>query len=356
MMNEARSGSPDPEGAGDGRAASRGRFSMRPRWKIALTLAILGLLLSQIDVAQATRLLRDISAWWLIPVALVQLLDRWLMAWKWRMLLNTEEQYIGTAEAFKVYYVAGFQGFIIPFGIGPDLVRYARLQGSGIPRERIGASLILERGVGIIATGLTAALSLLLFLYLLRDDPPGWVVPGGLVTTAVVILSMVFMRSDEFRSWIRRLPGVRRLERFSGSPWWRAIAEYRNRDGTLLRFFGWSVVEQYTTVLAVWFTALALGVPLSLLGCVAAVPVIQLLERLPLTVMGLGIREGSFAFLLGLLGVGYSEAILMALLEFTVFVLTLLPAGVWDAFSRRPLVAGAWRGADGVDAEEVEGH
>jgi glycosyltransferase 2 family protein len=307
------------------------RAALGPGWKIALTLTLLAVLLSRVDGQTVLDVLGRLSLWWLLPVVLIQLFDRWLMAWKWRLLLNAEENYISTFDAFKVYYIAGFQGFVVPFGIGPDIVRFVRLRGTGIPQERLAASLILERAIGTIATGLSAALAFLVFLYLLRGATPGWMIPTVLVVTVAALVSLVFMRSPRFRRWVGGLPGARRVgRRVEGSPWWLAIAAYSEREGVLLRFLFWSIVEQFTTVLAVWFVALAMGVPLGFLAFVAAVPIIQLLERLPLTVMGLGIREGSFAFLLGLLGVGYSEAILMALLEFTVFVVTLLPAGMWD--------------------------
>ncbi len=304
--------------------------------RILLTVVLLGVLLSQVDLTRAWEVLRQVSVWWLLPIAGVQVADRWLMAWKWRLLLDASADRIDTLRAFKIYYIASFQGVVVPGGLGVDLVRFLRLRGSGIPQERVAASLLVERAVGVAASGLAAALSFLLFLWLVRGGAPGWMLPTLVAIVAGVGASLLFMASEAFRRRLGRLPGVRAvLRKWEGSPWWRAVTAYQGRTRVLLRFFFWSVIEQYMYVLAIWFGGIALGIPLGLLACVAAVPITALLERIPLTIMGLGIREGALVFLLGLLGIGYSEAILVSLLQFTMFLVALVPGGVWDVLSAR---------------------
>lgn len=304
--------------------------------RILLTALLLGVLLSQVDVSRAWQVIRQVSLWWLLPIFVVQVADRWLMAWKWRFLLDARADRIGTLRAFKIYYIASFQGVIVPGGLGVDLVRFLRLRGSGIPQERVAASLLVERAVGMAASGLAAAFSFLLFLWLVGGGAPGWMLPALVAVVAGVVASLLFLASEAFRRRLGRLPGVRNaLRKWGTSPWWRAVSAYQGRTRVLLRFFFWSVVEQYMYVLAIWFGGIALGLPLGLWACVAAVPITALLERVPLTIMGLGIREGALVFLLGLLGIGYSEAILLSLLQFTVFLASLVPGGIWDVLSAR---------------------
>lgn len=326
---------------GDGPDAPKSPGTRRRRrvslaGRILLTVVLLGALLSQLDLTRAWEVIGQVSVWWLLPIALVQVADRWLMAWKWRFLLDEGGHRIGTLRAFKIYYIASFQGVIVPGGLGVDLVRFLRLRGFGIPQERVAASLLVERAVGMAASGLAAALSFLLFLWLIGGGAPGWMLPTLVAVLAGVSASLLFLASEAFRRWLGRLPGIRSLlRRWETSPWWRAVSAYQGRTRLLLRFFFWSVVEQYMYVLAIWFGGIALGIPLELAACVAAVPITALLERVPLTIMGLGIREGSLVFLLGLLGIGYSEAILISLLQFTVFLLSLVPGGIWDVLSAR---------------------
>lgn len=287
-------------------------------------------LLAHLDVDVARALLVRADPRWLTAVVAVQLLDRLLMTWKWWLLINARQRYLTFGAAFKIYYISSFQGFFIPLGVGPDIVRFLKLRRRPIPSETVVASLVIERLLGFVATILMACAAALLLLARIGNRLPDWVIPllAGTALLVAVVLALLFH------------PGIRRAAR--GSRWWlrlerripvseyvRAVRDYRSELALLLRFGLWSMVEQLAFVLTVFFAARALAIPLGFLDCLAFVPISTLLERLPLSVLGLGVREGSFAFFLGLLGIGYSSAIVLALLEFFVFVLTMLPAGLW---------------------------
>ncbi len=337
-MSARRAASPPKQGRSTTPPASepRRRRGLSLAWRVALTVGILGVILWQLDLARSQALLRQLSVWWLIPILLVHVADRWLMAWKWRFLVDAAGNRLDMLRAFRLYYIASFQGFLVPGGIGADLIRYLRLRNSEIPRERVAASLVVERVLGMAATGLAAVLSFFLYLWLVGGATPGWMAPTLVVVALAVGGGLLVVLDDPSRRRVGRLPGVRALlPRLEASPWWQAVAAYKDRRRILLRFLGWSFAEQYMYVLAVWFAARSLGIPLGILGCMAAVPITALLQRLPLTIMGLGIREGALVFLLGLLGISYSEAVLVSLLQFAVLVVALLPGGAWDLVAER---------------------
>jgi len=60
---------------------------------------------------------------------------------------------------------------------------------------------------------------------------------------------------------------------------------------------------------------LGLGVPY--LYCLAFVPIVSLLEALPISIAGLGVREGGLIFFLGKLDVPAADAIALSILILT---------------------------------------
>ncbi len=85
------------------------------------------------------------------------------------------------------------------------------------------------------------------------------------------------------------------------------------RDKALLvQLVGVSVLGHLFLCLAIWFTALAIGVASPLLGTLAVLPAVLLAASLPVSIAGWGVREGGMVVGLGLLGIATSDAALVS--------------------------------------------
>jgi uncharacterized protein (TIRG00374 family) len=297
--------------------------------RILVSLALLTFLLSRVDYRSVLDSIAGTSYALLIVVLLIHVADRWLMAWKWRLLVTAGGANISLLEAFKIYWVTSFQGVIVPLGFAPDILRFYSLKRRGVASENAAASIVVERLVGFVATGLVALLSLALFVELTTSVPSYWI---GVALAVIAIPVLAAFRMHSKGQSVLKLGGSRiaKLEsRLQRSGYYRAVVAFRHHGAVLRRFLTWSMLEQLAPVSAVFVTAIALGLPISFIVCLAVVPIGSLLERLPIAFMGVGIREGSFAVLLPLFGIPYSQAILLSALEFGLFLISLTPAAIW---------------------------
>jgi uncharacterized protein (TIRG00374 family) len=87
---------------------------------------------------------------------------------------------------------------------------------------------------------------------------------------------------------------------------------YQDDKRSLAVFFGLTLGEQLLPILHSWLIAKALGIDVSLLYIAGAVPLSILISRIPLSIDGLGVFEGTFILLMSLAGVSASEAITIA--------------------------------------------
>jgi len=81
-----------------------------------------------------------------------------------------------------------------------------------------------------------------------------------------------------------------------------------------------ATVYQLSPVLAAWFATRALGLHLPMMALLAFTPMVAIAQVLPLSLNGLGIREGAFVLFLGPLGVSAGQAVAVGLI---VYALTL---------------------------------
>src|SRR5262249_33990365 len=103
---------------------------------------------------------------------------------------------------------------------------------------------------------------------------------------------------------------------------------YFQHPGLLLGTSGLSIGVQVANVLVVWLIGRALDVAVPAVYYSILVPMVTLFTLLPISLNGMGIREGSTVLFLAPLGVGEGMALCLAILWFFVLTTVSLCGGV----------------------------
>ncbi|MBI5444276.1 MAG: flippase-like domain-containing protein, partial [Deltaproteobacteria bacterium] len=121
--------------------------------------------------------------------------------------------------------------------------------------------------------------------------------------------------------------------------------------GMLTRSFALSLVAQLLGIGCLYCLGLSLGLSVRLPELLVFAPLANLGAMLPVSVSGLGVREGLMVYLLGLAGVRPHEALSLSLSWFLVTALVSLWGGVeysrWRSAPQPPGDASGGRGLNG---------
>jgi glycosyltransferase 2 family protein len=294
-------------------------------FRLAVTAALLAVLATQIDWDAAWERVSGGSPGWLVLGVGALLAGLLAGAARWHLLLPQTPW----REALRAYFVGAFANNFLPTGFGGDAVRSVAAARGGTGLAMAAATVLVDR--------LTALGSLLLlgWAMVIAD---GGAVPQLLVgllaaLSALVVAAYVPVRWASSSAWLRtRVP--RRLVPLAvaiGSTL-RALA----RDRALLaRFAVLGLVYQALVVASVWCGARTIGLHLPYALLAVAVPLVLVLTALPVSLAGFGVREGSFAVLLGTAGVAATDATLISLLSVVTLALASLPGAVAIVRGRR---------------------
>jgi uncharacterized membrane protein YbhN (UPF0104 family) len=120
----------------------------------------------------------------------------------------------------------------------------------------------------------------------------------------------------------------------------RLLASLRELSvGTILLLLLLSVLCQFPAFVSAYMLGQALGIELPLVVFCVVMPVVTISTMLPISLGGLGVREGLLTFLLTRLDVAGSEAIALAFLIYLVYVIIALGGGLtqllWHPATRR---------------------
>lgn len=296
------------------------------RWGVSL--ALLGALAFFVDLQEVYRILQSADLVLLGGALGVSLVDRLLMAGKWFPLLRVQLPDVEVGRAVRAYFAAGVAELFLPSHSG-DLLRSLGLGRDDGSTVEVGASIVVERLLGLTATGIVVLL--VLWVALSTSIQMGILLPWALACVGVSVLVTVLPFSSYVRRQFKRV-----LNRFGGGRWIRLIERfgkayqtYRGHSWTLLVVVFLSLVQQFMPVLMFWVGAHALHLELSLVSIFVAVPLTFFVARLPISVAGLGIVEGGLTYLLGLFGAEASQAVSLALAGRVVRLFTLLPGLFW---------------------------
>jgi uncharacterized membrane protein YbhN (UPF0104 family) len=119
---------------------------------------------------------------------------------------------------------------------------------------------------------------------------------GGTLGLAALVNDTMRLR---MLRWVSRIPEphiVDALARF-----FQAMTAYGKARGIVLLVLVLSVAEMVLIAIIFWILAVALGTAVTLPMLLVVTPIMLVLVRLPLSIWGLGIAEGTLAFLLALL-------------------------------------------------------
>jgi uncharacterized protein (TIRG00374 family) len=294
-----------------GQPAWRRRLALLLR--LLITASLLVFILTLVDVRELAGLVGSADIVWLLATLLVAAGDRLLMVVKWFPLLKIQNVAVPFGRAARAYLASGVAHYFLPASVGADVLRATVLGRAGRFIIEVGASIVAERALGLVASALMSMVSLAIAVRL--GLPVELIFPWALFSVAagaailILPLNRSVLRGVRNARILNRIGRARRyVERFADT-----YTIYRSRVGILVGM-GWlTVLEQLFPIAILWLLGRALGVPLSLTAVLVAVPLTLFVIRLPISFGGLGVGEGALVYLLGLFGVSPTEALTLAL-------------------------------------------
>jgi uncharacterized protein (TIRG00374 family) len=290
--------------------------------KLLVSGGLLTLLYRQTPLAEIGAVFRDCT-WSLLAVIFVLLLvNTSLSALKWRILLLSDGIDIPLGKLVVSYLIGGFFNIFLPSNIGGDSYRIVDVMRKSREGTRSAASVLADRLTGFIAL---VSLSLVASVFVAqRLDRPGLI----LLPLVALLLLVLFLLWQ--RTWVRVLLRLSRLDRFAPvvritEKFFVTFARYGSDRRVVARVMAISFLFQFLLILAVYLMALALHAPVHWLYFGAFVPLITLMEAVPVSVYGIGIRDMGYVFFFGMAGMSDVQTRSLALLFLAVtFVYSLI--------------------------------
>ena len=146
---------------------------------------------------------------------------------------------------------------------------------------------------------------------------------------AMIVLGLLLFSPRIGRHLEERLFPLGRRVKLDGplQSLYRSMHEYRNSPRVLLAVLVVSLVAQFARVLAIWLCGEAVGIDVSPIVYIILGPLLFLVQMVPFTLNGIGVREAFFVGFLGRFDVPPEAAFAAGFLYYAVSIATSLPGG-----------------------------
>ncbi len=295
----------------------------RRRWtgwlRIAAGLALIAFLVVRFDWRPMGAAIRGLR-WehWFAALA-IYLGSQVASSWRWAVLARPLGFHLPQRRFLRLYFEGMFFSLCLPSSIGGDVFKAYRLATGAAGRVLAGCTVLADRAtglIGLVVIGLTALIGRTFGMSLLAT-----VAAGVLLLTAALVAVSIALR---IMNWLTaRLAPESRLGSFAAQ-----LMPYHSRPEVFRRAIGWGLLVQGLNVAVVIEIGNAMGLSIPLGAYCVAVPAVALLTILPVSISGVGVREGGLAWMLGSYGLAPALGVTLGLLWFLVTVVSGLIGGI----------------------------
>jgi len=315
----------------EGRPVWRGTLLLAA--KVIFSLGLMIFLFARISFAELGAALHRVSPGWLAAAAGLLLASNVLGAWQWQRLLRAVEIRIPFWKVLSYYHVGLFFNNFLPANVGGDFARVLDAARYGPSRAAAFSTVIMDRLLGTLAL---AGLALVTTLPAFRDFHQ----VGGLPISAVYLALVGFFALSVAVTWFvfhpALLPVVQSLLSRVGLGGFKPALDdlagrlqgFRDQRGLFVRLLAVALVVQVARIGVHVLVARALGLDLRLQYFFLLVPLLAVAVSLPVSLNGIGVREGAGIVLFGLVGVGRADAFTLQFTTYLVAVAVSLLGGL----------------------------
>ena len=308
---------------------------LRPRWphvlalagKVALSVGLLGYLLGRLPLDQFLGTLTRARPGWLVAAWAVMLGSNLLGAYQWGRLLRVVDIQIPFWKVCAYYHVGLFFNNFLPANIGGDISRVMNSSRYGPTSAAAFSAVLMDRLIGTVALAglaLVTALPILDRFHLALI----YLVLVGFFGFSVTLLWALF--HPALLPACEKLLGRVGLSRLS--PQLDDLAArlrgFRGQPRLLVRMLAVAGLTQISRIAVHVLVARALGIRVPILYFFLFVPLLAVIVSVPISLNGIGVREGAGIVIFGLVGVDRAHAFSLQFVTYLVAMVVSLLGGL----------------------------
>ncbi len=285
--------------------------------RVLLSIGLLVVLLMLVDRQALLQAFVDMDAQLFVIGLLVYALSVGVWSFRWLLIIRAAGETVGYVRVFLTTLVGLFFSQFLPATVGTDVARMVELTDGEGTNAKVVSTVLLDRLIGLISLVIMALVALVFSFAVVGGQESGIVFLTIGAFLALVIGWLVFFNRGLMRrfNWVFKLPFAGRIE--SGiRNIYDSLHQLQKQPRMLVFALSVSFVAQIIEIFSIVFIARALNIQIPVVDFFIFVPLVWIVTTIPISISGLGLREGAFAVFFAQVGVSSSDAVAVSLIYY----------------------------------------
>ncbi|MBI5809791.1 MAG: flippase-like domain-containing protein [Deltaproteobacteria bacterium] len=294
--------------------------------KIGVSGVILYFLFRNIGVSAIRSTAISVNPWAVVFAALLYIFTQGVSTYRWSLILRKDMD-ISYLNLLSIYFIGMFFNNFLPTVVGGDIVKGYFLYRKSGRGDVSTASIFMDRYSGFAALIAITAVAVIMGYPLIRGT--GLPFLFALLIGGFAVLSLVL--------WVGPLHGwamnIMAKVHFYGinkkiDTFYKILMGYKSRYGILVRIFICSLIVQGGVITGYYALGRGLGMDVGPGYFFLFIPLVTAVSMMPISLSGLGLREGAFIFLFTRVGATKAQALTLSLMWFSITAIVSLIGGI----------------------------
>ena len=281
--------------------------------KFLVSGTLIAFLLSNADSEALGDSIKDAKPLLILAGFTLIYLHFFLGAYRWRLIAKLHGANRPISYYFFSVMVANFFNNFLPSIIGGDIVRVYDTWRAGANKSGATATVVVDRTIGLMALAIIAAVAAS------ASTKYEFITPDIRIATTLAALCMVAVVAILFYPpawWIKLVQKAseRRLAIITkfATLYAESVSEFKDASHTLTLALILSFCLQLNGIFIYYLVAMSVGIDLPFSVFLLIIPLAVVVMMIPISINGIGLREGIFTVLLGAYGVSVSSALVFS--------------------------------------------
>lgn len=277
----------------------------------------------------------DIS--FLIITLFLQFINLPIRTYRWKLLLLVQNIKVPFIILTSITLVGAFFNNFLPTSMGGDIVRAYEVSKHSNQTVKLVSTVFFQRLAGLIATVFFCFFGILIGIIIGIDLAEIRVII--ILLGFFVILSIIFsilIYNIKFLKNIKIIKAILQIDTKNIiKQAYSSVEVYRYHKQESMNILIVSLIAEFIVIIYFYFIALSVNQNINLLYFFIIMPIIAIVEMLPVSINGIGIREGAFLYFFTKIGIPDYIAVSMSLLFYIQKVGVSLIGGMIYAFRNK---------------------
>lgn len=297
--------------------------------RFSISFIIIYFLLRKINFRELSSRITNLNYSFLFLAFVCQLSTAFIGTYRWQTLLHGKGIKVSFGKLLEFGFIGQFFNSFLPGSSGGDFVKIYKVVNHSEDKIYAGISVLAEKVIGFYSISVFVIIAGVFSLGLL---------PERLLWTTFSVIVFAFLGLFIF---VYFKPHIIKFLDASGSKenilakikqytviFYEALHFFITHSGILLKIIIVSLLMQFLSIMSCYFVARSIGLCINIFYFFIFIPIIFFATVVPVSLSGIGVREGVFVYLFGKVNVPSSQAVLLSLLCFSLTIVFGLIGGV----------------------------